>query len=257
MSEKKKILLVEDDYDLCEEMKQFFAEDNQLSLAHIVHDGEEALAHIQDVDAVVLDLIIPQVDGISVLERVAQLPAAARPEMIVVSSFASDRVISTTMDLGARYFLRKPYSLVNLRRRILEVLEEDSRGLHVGQSISPLPSSRSIDEKITSVFLTVGIPAHIKGYHFLRYAIKLVMEDSTMINRITKELYPKVAEHFETTPSKVERAIRHAIEVAWTRGKIENINQLFGYQVYTKNEKQTNGEFIALVADKLSLEQSA
>ncbi|NLA83512.1 MAG: sporulation transcription factor Spo0A, partial [Clostridiales bacterium] len=102
-----------------------------------------------------------------------------------------------------------------------------------------------------------GIPAHIKGYHFLREAIKMVVEDNDVINRITKELYPGIAKKFNTTPSKVERAIRHSIDVAWNRGKVENINQLFGYTVYDKNDKPTNGEFIALVADKLSMEHSA
>ena len=113
---------------------------------------------------------------------------------------------------------------------------------------------KSLDENITSIFLSIGIPAHIKGYQFLRIAVKKVMEKPTLINAITKELYPCVAEDFETTPSKVERAIRHAIEVAWSRGKIENINEIFGYNIYTKNDKPSNGEFIALIADKLTIE---
>jgi len=116
---------------------------------------------------------------------------------------------------------------------------------------------RNLEERITSIFLTIGIPAHIKGYHFLREAIKMVVENNDIINRITKELYPGIAKKFNTTPSKVERAIRHSIDVAWSRGKVENINQLFGYTVYDKNDKPTNGEFIALVADKLSMEYSA
>ena len=131
------------------------------------------------------------------------------------------------------------------------------RTKHVAKSIAPVSSNRSIDEKITSIFLTVGIPAHIKGYQYLRSAIKMSVEDNSLINRITKQLYPEIANMYDTSPSKVERAIRHAIEVAWTRGKIENINQVFGYNVYTKNDKPTNGEFIALVADTLILEQSA
>ena len=186
----------------------------------------------------VLDLIVPQQDGISVLEQVVQMPPQLRPEVIITSWFASKEIIQHTLSLGAKYFMVKPYSMVN-------------------QSIAPIPAERSLDEKITSIFLTVGIPAHIKGYQYLRAAIKMVMEDRGLINKITKELYPKVAAAFDTSDTKVERAIRHAIEVAWTRGRIENINQLFGFQVYTKNDKPTNGEFIALVADKLSMEQSA
>ena len=118
-------------------------------------------------------------------------------------------------------------------------------------------TERNLEERITNIFLTIGIPAHIKGYHFLREAIKMVVQDNDIINRITKELYPSIAKKFNTTPSKVERAIRHSIDVAWSRGKVENINQLFGYVVYDKNDKPTNGEFIALVADKLSMERIA
>ena len=117
-----------------------------------------------------------------------------------------------------------------------------------------LPPVKSLDERIASIFLSVGIPAHIKGYHFLREAVKLVYAKRTLINAITKQLYPAVAEAFDTTPSKVERAIRHAIEVAWSRGKIENVNTIFGYTIYSKQEKPTNGEFIALIADKLLMD---
>lgn len=123
----------------------------------------------------------------------------------------------------------------------------------------PVARSRisTLDETISDVFISIGIPAHIKGYHFLREAVKMVVEDPDSINRITKELYPGIARKFCTSSSKVERAIRHAIEVAWTRGRIENVNRMFGFQVYGKNDKPTNGEFIALIADKLTLEKRA
>ena len=120
-----------------------------------------------------------------------------------------------------------------------------------------LVQSKSLDEKITSIFLSIGIPAHIKGYQYLREAIKIVIHSPEMINSITKELYPAIAAHFDTSSSKVERAIRHSIEVAWARGKIENLNAIFGYNIYGKNDKPTNGEFIALIADRLMLEQTA
>ena len=158
-------------------------------------------------------------------------------------------------NLGANYYMVKPLNVESLYKRTLELL-----GLKNGQRLTgsvSVPVAKPLDEKITNVFLMVGIPAHIKGYHYLRYGVRLVVENSGIINRITKELYPAIAEHFETTPSKVERAIRHAIDVAWSRGKIENINRIFGFNICTKNDKPTNGEFIALVADKLSMEQSA
>ena len=124
------------------------------------------------------------------------------------------------------------------------------------QLLMPSQQPKTLDEKITSVFLVIGIPAHIKGYHYLREAIRMVYFQPELINRITKELYPGIAKRFSTSASKVERAIRHSIEVAWTRGRIENINQLFGYNIYSKNDKPTNGEFIALVADKLIMEDA-
>ena len=130
---------------------------------------------------------------------------------------------------------------------------EQSKGAILPYAQTP----KSFDEKVTAIFLVAGIPAHIKGYHYLREGIRLVYNDPDLINRITKELYPGIAKRFDTSPSKVERAIRHAIEVAWTRGKIENLNSLFGYNIYGKNDKPTNGEFIALVADKLLMEEQS
>lgn len=256
MSKGKSLLIVEDDYELSEMLEKYFQRLSALDNITCTASGKEAIDALHDADVVILDLIIPDLDGISVMEKTVELSSDERPEVIVVSSFASEEIIRHTLSLGARYFMVKPYSLECLQKRVLDVLGQRERP-RLGQGIGFIPQNRSVDERITGVFLTVGIPAHIKGYHYLREAIKLVMKDESLVSRITKELYPRVAEHFDTTSSKVERAIRHAIEVAWTRGKIENINKMFGFQVYTKHEKPTNGEFIALVADKLVLEQSA
>ncbi len=256
MNQSKRLLIVEDDYELSAMLEKNLQRLSAFESITCTASGKEAIEALGDVDAVVLDLIIPDLDGISVLEKMVELMPEERPEVIVVSSFASEEIIRHTLSLGARYFMVKPYSMESLQKRIMDVLGQRERP-RMGQSIGPVTQHRSQDERITGVFLTVGIPAHIKGYHYLRQAIKLVMADESLVSRITKELYPRVAEHFDTTSSKVERAIRHAIEVAWTRGKIENINKMFGFQVYTKHEKPTNGEFIALVADKLVLEQSA
>jgi two-component system, response regulator, stage 0 sporulation protein A len=152
------------------------------------------------------------------------------------------------MNMGASYFMAKPINIDTLCKRIIEL---NSNVIYTSIASS---TSRELDEKISHIFITVGIPAHIKGYKFLREAIKLSISDPNIINSITKKLYPAIAEKFDTSASKVERAIRHAIEVAWNRGKIENINGLFGVTVYSSNEKPTNGEFIALVADKMLME---
>ena len=242
--ENRQLLMIEDEEEICQQVADYFAADDGITLMDTVQDGCVSQEQLIKADVLVLDLIVPQQDGISVLEQVVQMPPQLRPEVIITSWFASKEIMV------------KPYSMDNLKRRVLEIVgAKQERRLN--QSIAPIPAERSLDEKITSIFLTVGIPAHIKGYQYLRAAIKMVMEDRGLINKITKELYPKVAAAFDTSDTKVERAIRHAIEVAWTRGRIENINQLFGFQVYTKNDKPTNGEFIALVADKLSMEQSA
>ena len=150
----------------------------------------------------------------------------------------------------------KPIDESILIERILEVAQiNNQEQTAVAKQVQKSNiKNKQLEEKISNIFITVGIPAHIKGYQFLREAIKLAIEKPDIINSITKELYPSIAEHFQTSASKVERAIRHAIEVAWNRGKIENINSVFGIKVYTNNEKPTNGEFIALVADKMLIE---
>lgn len=254
--DKKKVFIAEDSQELCSAIADYFSERGEMIVLGTANDGISLLENYHGADVLVLDLIMPELDGFGVMEKISELPAAERPEIIVISALSSEEIIRRACSLGAKYFMVKPFSMENLYKRVLELsgVRQTKRPY---QSIAPVPVNRSIDEKITSVFLTVGIPAHIKGYHYLRGAIKMVVEDSSLINSITKALYPAIAKAFDTTPSKVERAIRHAIEVAWTRGKIENINQLFGYVVYTKNDKPTNGEFIALVADKLIMEKTA
>ena len=195
---------------------------------------------------------------LGVLERLQDMKIR-RPHVIVLSAIGHENIIQEAMALGVEYYMVKPFDMDVLCKRIREIAQEKQK-TSSEKRLFQTPqktATRSLDEEITSIFLTIGIPAHIKGYHFLREAVKMVIEDGELINSITKELYPGVARRFNTTASKVERAIRHAIEVAWTRGRIENINNIFGYNIYTKNDKPTNGEFIALVADKLHIERSA
>ncbi|MGI6169889.1 MAG: sporulation transcription factor Spo0A, partial [Christensenellales bacterium] len=190
------------------------------------------------------------------LEEMRKLQLPKEPDVIVLSAMGQEDIVRRVCEYGVKYYMVKPFDLKVLHKRIQEIY-----GTPDLKPANPLAQRsaelHSLDEKITSIFLMIGIPAHIKGYQYLREAIRMVMEHANMINRITKDLYPGIARHFDTTPSKVERAIRHAIEVAWTRGKIENINQIFGYNIYNKNDKPTNGEFIALIADRLSMEISA
>lgn len=196
-------------------------------------------------DVVITELMMPGEDGFALLESYRNV------KFIVVTELKSEVFVIRALDLGAKYYIVKPAELPVLMQRIDSVKAGDSgdKTLH-----RKTVAERTLDERISNIFVSVGIPAHIRGYQFLREGIKLAVENPPIINSITKSLYPSIAERFDTTPSKVERAIRHAIEVAWNRGKIENINGVFGVKVYNSSEKPTNGEFIALLADKMLLE---
>ena len=250
---KYRVLIVDDNQGYVESMRAHFGASELIQAADAAYDGREAIEHLrqQKYDLVVLDLIMPNVDGLGVLEQMKLICPDSAPAVLVVSAMRNENMVRRCCALGARYFMVKPVEPEALLKRALEMIQTDSA---VGGLVSYAQPPRSLDEKITSVFLVAGIPAHIKGYHYLREGIRMVYYNSQLINRITKELYPGIAKRYSTSASKVERAIRHAIEVAWTRGKIENLNALFGYNIYGKNDKPTNGEFIALVADKLLME---
>lgn len=259
MSEKVKVLVVDDNTQMRELMAECIRMQDFAEIAGEAGNGVEAVEKIQKLqpDVIILDLIMPMLDGIGVLERMQDMKIR-RPHVIVLSAIGHENIIQEAMALGVEYYMVKPFDMDVLCKRIKEMAQEKQKSTEKRlYQTPPKSATKSLDEEITSIFLTIGIPAHIKGYHFLREAVKMVIENGDLINSITKELYPGVARRFNTTASKVERAIRHAIEVAWTRGRIENINTIFGYNVYTKNDKPTNGEFIALVADKLHIERSA
>lgn len=198
-------------------------------------------------DVVVTELLTPKLDGYLLIE---QLKAAANPpRIIVVSELKGEVFLSKAYQLGVNQYIIKPV----VASHLINCIVTPARLGKVGQTRST-ENNRTLEERITNIFISVGIPAHIKGYQYLRQGIMLAVDTPSIINSITKTLYPAIADHFSTTPSKVERAIRHAIEVAWNRGKIENINSIFGIRVYSNSDKPTNGEFIALIADKMLLE---
>jgi two-component system response regulator (stage 0 sporulation protein A) len=239
---KTRIMLVDDSKEFTQQVKDYFCNSQIAEIAFTAGDGKEALDILakESVDLLLLDLVMPVMDGFSVLERLGK----SSMKVIIISELSQDIFIAKAMNLGADYYMLKPFSMSALEEKITDIMKKTSRPI----------KNKSMDERLSNIFITVGIPAHIKGYQFLREAIKMAIENPDIINSITKRLYPSVADRFATSPSKVERAIRHAIEVAWNRGKIENINSLFGVRVYNHNEKPTNGEFIALVADKMLLE---
>jgi len=259
MNEKVRVVIAEDNQILS---KQICKAINDSDFAYVIgtaHNGREAIEILREkpADFLILDLIMPIIDGIGVLE-IMDSERIEIPEVMVLSAIGHEDIIQRVMSMNVHYYMIKPFDidLVLKRIKILSLSEVDRPIKNISVN-ARAGRKKKIDEEITSIFLSIGIPAHIKGYQFLRIAVKRVMEKPTLINAITKELYPCIAKEFETTASKVERAIRHAIEVAWSRGKIENINEIFGYNIYTKNDKPTNGEFIALIADKLIIDRSA
>lgn len=239
---KFNIVFCEGNSSLLANAATFFAEDNYLTLLPCSRYSEFAERYSREVDAVVVDADFP-----SVRDVLHSLFPTAR--VVLTSSRLQDDLPPYLTDNSIDFSYFKPYSLIDMRNKLLSLLNVNSMHMRVYQN-------KNIDERLSNIFIRAGIPPHIKGYQFLREAVKLSVSYPDMINCITKKLYPTVASTFNTSPSKVERAIRHAIEVAWNRGKIENINSIFGIKIYNKGEKPTNGEPIALVADKIMIESN-
>lgn len=254
-----KIVVVDSNDGFCQGVKDYFWESREdLRVVASFNNLVDAVEYISDnqVDIIICDIIIPNSDGYEFITELKRLGLENEPKIIIASALTGEGFIQKAFNMGVSYYLIKPINYELLESRILEILKSDNQTHPVAISNTALskPKNKQLDEKITNIFITVGIPAHIKGYQFLREAIKMAIDSPEIINSITKKLYPSIADKFDTSASKVERAIRHAIEVAWNRGKIENINSLFGVKVYSNNEKPTNGEFIALVADKMLIE---
>ncbi len=251
------VLLADDNQTLLRLIADSLSRKPEIEIAGMAKDGVEALEMVQSVcpDVLLLDIVMPRLDGFSTLEQLARLNLPKRPHVIMLTGLTRDDFISRAMRLGADYYMIKPFDMQMLYTRILEVARADDAPVCL--SAPDAQAGVSVDERVTNLFLSIGIPAHIKGYGYLREAVKMVMENHDLINRITKELYPGIARRFSTTPSKVERAMRHAIEVAWSRGRLDSVNRIYGYKVFSAEDKPTNGEFIALIADKLSMRQTA
>jgi len=212
-------------------------------------DGETAVQQLESAqpDVLIVDMMLSKIDGLSVVKTAAAMEP--RPWIILLSAFVTGHVQTLVSFSGADFFLAKPCEFSCLLDRMTELLNQDE--LHAVGTISQGPD---IEGMVTAVIHEIGVPAHIKGYQYLREAIMIAVKDMDVINAITKVLYPQVAKAFETTPSRVERAIRHAIEVAWDRGDLETLQSFFGYTVSNAKGKPTNSEFIALIADRLSLQ---
>ncbi|MEW6080641.1 MAG: sporulation transcription factor Spo0A [Bacillota bacterium] len=245
-----RVLLADDNYEFCGVLLEHWETQEDMELVGVAHNGPETveLLHKTHPDVLVLDVIMPQLDGIGVLEEMEASGIEPRPRVIVLTAFGQEKVTREAARLGADYFVLKPFDLGVLSNRIRQLADSKPRPRIAGNR------TKSLDQEVTSIIHEVGIPAHIKGYFYLRDAILLVAQRMELLGGITKELYPAVAQAHHTTPSRVERAIRHAIEVAWNRGNIDVINGIFGHTVNKDKGKPTNSEFIAMLADKIRME---
>lgn len=258
---KIKVCVVDDNRELVSLLEEYISNQDDIEVIGVAHNGQDCLKMLkdQDPDVLVLDIIMPHLDGLAVLEKIREMDKKM-PNVIMLTAFGQEDVTKKAVELGAAYFILKPFDMDNLVHHIRQV-----SGKSATLQKKPLNTYRTqteqkpknLDASITSIIHEIGVPAHIKGYLYLREAISMVYNDIELLGSITKVLYPDIAKKYNTTASRVERAIRHAIEVAWSRGNIDSISSLFGYTVSMSKAKPTNSEFIAMVADKLRLEYKA
>lgn len=260
---KIKIVIADDNKEFCNILSEYLKKQNDFEVVGIAKDGLEALKLIsqENPDVLVLDIIMPHLDGLGVLERLNVSDAVTIPKIIILSAVGQDKITQRAINLGADYYVVKPFELDVFSNRIRQMfnsgynVQEVRRPSSMSEGQSSNLFNNNLEAEITSIIHEIGVPAHIKGYLYLREAIFMVVNDVELLSAVTKELYPSIAKKFNTTASRVERAIRHAIEVAWSRGQVETINKIFGYTIHNSKGKPTNSEFIAMVADKLRLKQ--
>lgn len=256
-----RVVVADDNLQLREMITTYLSGQSGIEIVGAAANGLEAIELVQkqEPDVLICDMIMPQMDGFGVMERIPSMKLAHQPGIIALTALGRDDFIARAINLGASYYMVKPFDFGTLAQRVFETAGEEARADALGAQIhrENADTGTSLEERIANLFLTVGIPAHIKGYQYLREAVKMVIDNPELMGRITKELYPGIARRFGTTSSKVERAIRHAIEVAWNRGRIEALDEAFGRNVCSLDDKPTNGEFIALVSDRLRIKESA
>ena len=263
MNEKKiTILMADDNKDFCDAIINYLDKQADMEIVGTAYDGLETIEKINELkpDIAIIDGVMPKLDGLGVLEKLNLTETDAHaPICIILSAITQDKITQKAIELGAEYYIAKPFDLDTLVLRIRQLKEQLKTPMQKGGIGFRSQKNREVnlETKITGILHDIGVPAHIRGYHYMREAIMMAVDDLDILNYITKELYPTIAKKCNTTPSRVERAIRHAIEVAWSRGKVEIIDSLFGYTINNHKGKPTNSEFIALIADRLRLELKA
>ncbi len=262
MNEKISVLIADDNKVFADSLRDYLKTQQEFEVVGCAYDGEEALGMLLETkpDVLVLDTIMPKRDGLSVLKRIQEMRFAKVPIVIAVSVSDSAWIMESATKLGAKYFMLKPQSNEAMAEIIrsfytpLPITPRTASAIGVAPAaINNKPETVDLESLVTEFIHELGVPAHIKGYQYIRSAIMMVVENMELLNYITKQLYPAIAKKYGTTSSRVERAIRHSIEVAWTRGKPQTMDEIFGYTIDTGKGKPTNSEFIAMVADRIRL----
>lgn len=259
--EKLNVAIADDNERVVTMLDELLKADKDINVVGTAKDGEEAIHIIEEKqpDIVLLDLIMPRIDGLSVIEKVRKDEKCKKvPNFIVMSGINTEHVTEQVMNLGVSYYMMKPFDNEVMLNRIKQIGGAKPAGISRKTNVPilnmPHRDKNSLEQDVTDMIHELGVPAHIKGYQYLRDAIIMCVENMDLLNSITKVLYPDIAKHYQTTPSRVERAIRHSIEVAWNRGKMDTIEEMFGYTINSGKGKPTNSEFIALIADKIRLQ---
>jgi two-component system response regulator (stage 0 sporulation protein A) len=258
MGKKIKIIVADDNRNLCQMLQNYLQDQEDLVIVGVANNGLEAweLIQTQEPDLIILDLVMPNLDGLGVLERINTRTTMTRPKIIMLTAFGQESLTHQAMILGVDYFILKPFDLDILSKRIRSLTQDMqlSTPAHASSAtpiVTTVGSGLNLNVEVTTMMHQIGIPAHVKGYQYIRDAILMVVEDVSLLGAVTKELYPGIAKKFDTAPSRVERGIRHAIELAWERGHTDTLKRIFGYSMNIERQKPTNSEFIALLADKL------
>ena len=262
---KVNILIADDNKEFCNILYEYLLMQEDMVVAGIAENGVEALKLIGEKkpDLIILDIIMPMLDGLGVLERLNAMELDQKPRVIVLSAVGQDKITQRALSLGADYYVLKPFNMKQFIITIRQVTNQNIYSYDVKKEIiylenteSEIRKSEPIDmlTQITDIIHQIGIPANLKGYMYIREAINMLVNDIDLLSSVTKGLYPLIGTKFNTTASRVERSIRHAIEVTWSRGQVEYINNIFGYTICNEKGKPTNSEFMAMVADKLRLQ---
>ncbi len=268
-----RVLIADDNFEFVQLLNEFLSSQEGIQVVGTAFHGIDAIEQLEKMeefpDVILLDIIMPHLDGLGVLDRIRQMSPQPFPKIVMLTAFGQEVITQKAVQLGAAYYMLKPFDLDHLYQRI-QLLAGTVISSQTTQGSIPMTTNsiimkqpvagnsnskaKTLDNQITTIIHDIGVPAHIKGYQYLREGILMVYHNIDILGGVTKILYPALADKFNTTPSRVERAIRHALEVAWTRGNIDSISHLFGYTVNISKSKPTNSEFIAMIADRLRLE---